>query len=60
MVMSHDEWQGIEQMTYECVRCGTQFSGKELAVREQIKCPYCSYHVLKKIRPPIVKRVKAI
>ncbi len=25
----------------------------------EIKCPFCGYRVLRKIRPPVVKRVKA-
>jgi len=58
--MSYDEWKSIEQMTYECVRCNQKFSGKDLALRERIACPYCSYKVIKKVRPPIVKRVKAV
>lgn len=46
-------------MAYECVKCGAIVSSEELDLRGGgIKCTYCGYRVLKKIRPPIVKRVK--
>ena len=57
--MSQD-FSGMRGMTYECVRCGYLAKGEELGMREQIKCPECGYRVLRKIRPPIVKRIKAI
>lgn len=48
--------QGI---AYECVKCGASVSSEELDLRGGgIKCTYCGYRVLKKIRPPIVKRIK--
>lgn len=42
---------------YECVKCGAIVKSSELELG--IRCPYCRYRVLKKIRPPIVKRVFA-
>jgi len=42
---------------YECVKCGATVKSTELELG--IRCPYCRYRVLKKIRPPIVKRVFA-
>ncbi|RLI22517.1 DNA-directed RNA polymerase subunit P [Candidatus Bathyarchaeota archaeon] len=48
-------------LVYECVRCGAKITTEELELRGgAIKCTHCGYRVLKKIRPPIVKRVKAI
>ena len=45
---------------YECVRCGAKVSSEELELRAGgIKCTFCGFRVLKKIRPPIVKRVDA-
>lgn len=47
-------------MAYECVKCGAIVLSEELDLRGGgVKCTYCGYRVLKKIRPPIVKRVKA-
>lgn len=47
-------------LAYECVKCGAIVSSEELELRGGgIKCAYCGYRVLKKIRPPIVKRIKA-
>ncbi len=47
-------------IAYECVKCGAIVATEELELRGGgIKCAYCGYRVLKKIRPPIVKRVKA-
>jgi len=47
---------GIE---YECVSCGARVTAEQLAVTPEIKCPICGYRILKKVRPPIVRHVKA-
>jgi len=45
-------------VAYECVRCGAKVPTNELELRGgEIKCIICGYRVLKKIRPPVVKRV---
>ncbi len=50
--------EGEEQINvYECVRCGALVKSTELELG--IRCPKCRYRVLRKIRPPIVKRVLA-
>lgn len=46
-------------ITYACVKCGAKVSAEQLTMIPEVKCPYCGYRVLKKIRPPIVKHVKA-
>jgi len=47
-------------IVYECVRCGAKVPSDELELRGgEIKCIVCGYRVLKKIRPPVVKRVPA-
>ena len=46
-------------VTYKCVQCGAGITSDQLASMLGIKCPYCGYRVLRKVRPPIVKRVKA-
>lgn len=52
--------EGLQGLTYECVKCGAQVKIEELTLRGGgIKCTYCGYRVLKKIRSPIVKRVSA-
>ncbi|MEM2917028.1 MAG: DNA-directed RNA polymerase subunit P [Candidatus Bathyarchaeia archaeon] len=49
-----------QSLVYECVRCGAKVRTDELELRGGgIKCTYCGYRVLKKIRPPVVKRVQA-
>ena len=45
------------ELLYQCVRCGAIVKSSELELG--IRCPYCRYRVLKKIRPPVVKRVQA-
>jgi DNA-directed RNA polymerase subunit RPC12/RpoP len=51
--------QSEHGIAYECVKCGAVVSSEELELRGGgIKCTYCGYRVLKKIRPPIVKRIK--
>jgi DNA-directed RNA polymerase subunit RPC12/RpoP len=45
-------------LTYECVKCGAKVRTEELELRGGgIKCTFCGYRVLKKKRPPVVKRV---
>ncbi|MCX8171285.1 MAG: DNA-directed RNA polymerase subunit P [Candidatus Bathyarchaeota archaeon] len=49
---------GEEQaLIYQCVRCGATVKSSELELG--IRCPYCRYRVLKKVRPPVIKRVLA-
>lgn len=57
--MTH-KTEGMETLTYVCVKCGHRFSGEELELRDRIVCPKCGYRVIKKVRPPVVKRVKAV
>ena len=44
---------------YACLRCGTPASNTELSRLPEIKC-ICGFRVFAKLRPPIVKTVKAI
>jgi len=47
-------------IVYECVRCGAKVPSEELELRGgEMKCIVCGYRILKKIRPPVVKRVPA-
>jgi len=46
-------------VNYSCLRCGTQVSNTELSRLPEIKC-ICGFRVFTKVRPPIVKTVKAI
>jgi len=45
-------------VVYSCLRCGTQVSQSELSRLPEIKC-ICGFRVFNKLRPPIVKTVKA-
>ena len=44
---------------YSCLRCNTKVSNSELSRLPKIKC-ICGFRVFIKVRPPIVKTVKAI
>jgi DNA-directed RNA polymerase subunit RPC12/RpoP len=45
---------------YECVRCGAKVPLEEVELRGgEVKCIICGYRILKKIKPPVVKRVSA-
>jgi DNA-directed RNA polymerase subunit RPC12/RpoP len=53
--MSETTGQGV---VYECVKCGAKVATEELDMRGGgIKCTFCGYRILKKIRPPVIKRV---
>ena len=58
--------EGIEEtpaetfdVNYACLRCGTMVSNTELSRLPEIKC-ICGFRVFTKVRPPVVKTVKAI
>ncbi len=44
---------------YSCLRCDTRVSNTELSRLPEIKC-ICGFRVFTKVRPPVVKTVKAI
>jgi len=46
-------------VVYSCLRCATRVSSTELSRLPEIKC-ICGFRVFSKLRPPIVKTVKAI
>jgi DNA-directed RNA polymerase subunit RPC12/RpoP len=48
-----------KEMIYECVRCSERFPISQIEELD-FRCPNCKYKVFKKIRPPVVRRVKAI
>ncbi len=46
---------------YKCGACGKEFEQTQLEILlPRIRCPYCAYKVIYKVRPGIVKKVKAI
>ncbi len=53
--MSNEEEK--PSLLYQCLKCGATVKSTELELG--IRCPYCRYRVLKKVRPPIVKHIKA-
>ncbi len=44
---------------YSCLRCATNVSNTELSRLPEIKC-ICGFRVFTKVRPPVVKTVKAV
>ena len=44
---------------YACLRCGTEVSNTELSRLPEIKC-ICGFRVFTKVRPAVVKTVKAV
>ena len=60
---SSDDQMVLEEekfdVVYECLRCNVQVSLIELNRLPEIKC-ICGFRGFTKIRPPIVKTVKAL
>ncbi len=50
----------LEEIRYKCGRCGMEFSSTDLSYMPSIKCPYCGYRVIYKVRPLGSKVVRAI
>ena len=46
-------------VVYSCLRCATKVSSFELSKLPEIKC-ICGFRVFTKVRPPIVKTMKAV
>ena len=46
-------------VVYSCLRCNTEVNSSELDRLPEIKC-ICGFRVFTKVRPPIVKTVKAL
>ena len=46
-------------VVYSCLRCATRVSNAELNRLPEIKC-ICGFRVFTKVRPPIVKTMKAV
>jgi DNA-directed RNA polymerase subunit RPC12/RpoP len=58
------KWNVMERtpagIVYECVRCGAKVPSEELEMRGgETKCIICGYRILRKIKPPVVKRIPA-
>lgn len=58
-----EETPAVEKTTnfsvfYSCMRCGTLVSQSELSRLPEIKC-ICGFRVFTKVRPPVVKTIKA-
>lgn len=49
-----------ERKIYMCMRCGRTFSRSEMEILPGIRCPYCNYKIILKVRSPMVKRIPAI
>ncbi len=46
-------------LIYECINCSSKLTAEQLNMTPEIKCPFCGYRILRKVRPPIVKHLKA-
>lgn len=46
-------------VVYSCLRCGTPVTMSELNRLPEIKC-ICGFRVFHKLRPPVVKTIKAV
>ena len=49
----------VFDVNYACLRCGTIVSNTELSRLPEIKC-ICGFRVFTKVRPAVVKTVKAV
>ena len=44
---------------YECVKCGRRVEYRELERYISFRCPFCGYRIFRKVRAPVVKRIRA-
>ncbi len=55
-----DQTKVFGSIIYECERCGTKQSLKELSRFPEIRCKNCGFRALKKVGPTVAKRIKAV
>jgi DNA-directed RNA polymerase subunit RPC12/RpoP len=53
------EPEASEGPVYECVQCARRVNYEDLEKYISFRCPYCGYRIFRKVRAPIVKKVKA-
>ena len=50
----------MSEIMYECLKCGEiNPRSKWEEIENRFRCPVCGHKCARKVRPPIVKRVKA-
>jgi len=45
---------------YKCAKCGREFSRDDMEILPGVKCPFCGWRIVTKLRAPTVKRVRAV
>lgn len=45
---------------YKCLRCGKEVRKEDMVEELGVRCPYCGYRILVKMRPPIVKEIRVV
>jgi DNA-directed RNA polymerase subunit P len=55
-----DSKTAFGSVVYECEHCGTKQTLEQLLDQPELRCINCGYRVLKKVRPPVVKKVDAV
>jgi DNA-directed RNA polymerase subunit RPC12/RpoP len=58
-VMISMEEKPVSGVVYQCLHCDAKVLAEQLLLTTEIKCPNCGYRVLRKVRSPVVKRIKA-
>ncbi|MBS7644073.1 DNA-directed RNA polymerase subunit P [Candidatus Bathyarchaeota archaeon] len=46
-------------VVFECMSCRAHINAEQLTMTPEVKCPNCGYRILRKVRSPIVRRIKA-
>ena len=59
VAMPEEEQTPSFNVVYSCMRCGTPVSLSDLNRLPEIKC-ICGFRVFNKLRPPVVKSLKAV
>lgn len=45
---------------YMCIRCGRTFSKEDMELAPGVRCPYCGYRIIVKVRSLSAKKIRAI
>ncbi len=50
----------MSRKIYTCLRCGSTFSKEDLEITPGVRCPYCGFKIILKLRTKSAKRLTNI
>jgi len=45
---------------YKCAKCGKEFSKSDMEILPGVKCPFCGWRIVIKLRAPAIRKIRAV